>query len=517
MAQSDLSDPPGVSGSPSDSSAPGEAQAQADAQADAQAAVKTEGQAADPKPADAEPPADAKADADADADADAEELPAVDPSDEKPMLRPLDAYPLGNPSNPSSMLLALADPSGIAPGVVTLPPLGAAVIDLCDGHHNRKEICAEFLARYKRPLAPETLEALLKKLDDALMLDSTNFRLHCAKIFAEFSQLETRPAFCAGTRYPADAAELRALLESSFSPPNGPRLPRPGDPRKADAKTPRALLVPTVEFTSGGPAYAWAYKALLDAPQLPSLIVLLGCDHSAPDPYLTLTRKHLSTPLGTLKTDQALVDAIVADATEVAADLGELLVRDEFHHRGEHSLEYQAVWLQFVLAQRRLLGLDEGAPEPTILPILVGSLHDLAASAPGREQGPGTRVFDEILPIVQRHAGQRAAAGGAVLWLAAADLAHVGTRFGDPEGLSDDDRDSLERRDRDTLKPVLSGDAPSFLAEIRRERDRRRVLGLGPIYAFLRAACPSHGQLRCYAQCSVDAGSYISTASIVYF
>lgn len=515
MAQSDLSDPQGVSGSPSDAPAP----------ADAAPAVKTEAAAAAaPQPAEAAPAAapaageEAAASAEAAAaDAEAEELPTVDPSDEKPMLRPLDAYPIGSPSNPSQMLLALADPSGIAPGVVTLPPLGAAVIDLCDGHHNRKEICAEFLARYKRPLAPETLEALLKKLDDALMLDSTNFRLHCAKIFAEFSQLETRPAFCAGTRYPADAAELRALLESSFSPPNGPRLPRPGDPRKPDAKTPRALLVPTVEFTSGGPAYAWAYKALLDAPQLPSLIVLLGCDHSAPDPYLTLTRKHLETPLGTLKTDQALVDAIVADATEVSTELGELLVRDEFHHRGEHSLEYQAVWLQFVLAQRRLLGLDAGAPEPTVLPILVGSLHDLAASAPGREQGPGTRVFDEILPIVQRHAGQHAAAGGAVLWLAAADLAHVGTRFGDPEGLSDDDRDSLERRDRDTLKPVLSGDAPSFLAEIRRERDRRRVLGLGPIYAFLRAACPSGGQLRCYAQCSVDAGSYISTASIAYF
>ena len=103
-----------------------------------------------------------------------------------------------------------------------------------------------------------------------------------------------------------------------------------------------------------------------------------------------------------------------------------------------------------------------------------------------------------------------------MLWIGAADLAHVGPRFGDPEPLSESDRDSLERRDGETLKPVLHGDARSFLGEIRRERDRRRVLALGPLYLLLNAAMPGTGRLRCYAQCSVDAGSYISTASLIY-
>ena len=98
----------------------------------------------------------------------------------------------------------------------------------------------------------------------------------------------------------------------------------------------------------------------------------------------------------------------------------------------------------------------------------------------------------------------------------AADLAHVGPRFGDPEPLDDEDRDSLERRDRQTLKPVLAGDAPGFLAEIRRERDRRRVIGLGPIYTLLRMSLATGGQLRCYAQSGVDRGSYISTAAVVF-
>ncbi len=43
-----------------------------------------------------------------------------------------------------------------------------AVIELFDGSRTRDEICAEFLARYRRPLPKESLEQLLQKLDDAL-------------------------------------------------------------------------------------------------------------------------------------------------------------------------------------------------------------------------------------------------------------------------------------------------------------------------------------------------------------
>jgi predicted class III extradiol MEMO1 family dioxygenase len=280
------------------------------------------------------------------------------------------------------------------------------------------------------------------------------------------------------------------------------------------------LVVPTVDFTRAGPAYAWAYRALLDAPQLPSLIVLVGADHSAHDPLLTLTRKHFATPLGTLETDVELVETLIADATARSEALGELLTRDEAHHRSEHSLEFQAVWLSYVLDWRRQRGLDANSPPPKILPILCGSLHELAQSPPSRddklEPQQTTRVLDELAIVIQQRIGERQAAGHKTLWIGAADLAHVGPRFGDPEPLSESDRDSLERRDRETLKPVQSGDAQSFLGELRRERDRRRVVGLGPLYFLLSAACPSAGRIRCYAQCAVDSGSYISTASLQF-
>ena len=232
----------------------------------------------------------------------ADEEEAVEPSEERPMLRPLEAFPVDGPGG--QKLLALYDPSGMAPAPVTLPPLGAAVIELCDGTRTRAEIVAEFTARYRRALTADALESLLKKLDDALLLDSTNFRLHCAKVFADFAKNPERAPRGAGIHYPLSVEELSQSLHTAFSPPNGPGLTE----AKSEARTPRAILLPSVELKSGGPAYAWALKPLLEATEFPTLIVLFGCDHSAADPTLTFTKKHYQTPLGGLQTDEALVD-----------------------------------------------------------------------------------------------------------------------------------------------------------------------------------------------------------------
>lgn len=436
-------------------------------------------------------------------------------------------------------LLALADPSGIAPAVVTLPPFGAAVIELCDGTRTCDEIAAEFAVRYRRPLPKEALEALLKKLDDALLLDSSNFRMHCARLFAEFAGQDTRPPLFAGRRYPSEPEAIYQLLLRSFTPPNGPGLPvaaaGQGSKEPDAAPLPFAIVTPTLDLDRGGAAYAWAYRPLLEVPRLPSLIVLVGCDSSAYDPLVTLTRKHFATPIGTLHTDVELVDALCADAAGMGANsssgsaepLADLLTRDEAHHRGEHSLELAVVWLRFILEWRKRSGRVDEAP-PRILPILCGSLRELAQNPKSAddklEPHQTTRLFDEFASLLRRRIDERKERGESVLWIGAANLAHVGPRFGDPQPLSEDDRDSLERRDSETLLPVLAGDAGGFLTEIRRERDRRRVEGLGALFFLLTAARPGKGRLRCYAQCAVDpsgepgleSGSYISTASLIY-
>ncbi|HEX4460216.1 MAG TPA: MEMO1 family protein, partial [Polyangia bacterium] len=109
-------------------------------------------------------------------------------------------------------------------------------------------------------------------------------------------------------------------------------------------------------------------------------------------------------------------------------------------------------------------------------------------------------------------------AGKRVLWIAGADLAHVGPRFGDKEPLDADDRTSLERRDQETLAACTRGDAAAWFEELHKERDRRRVCGLPPIFALLECAQPGTGELAVYAQCPADeaGGSLVSIASLVY-
>lgn len=391
-------------------------------------------------------------------------------------------------------LLALRDPSGLSEAVATLPPTAVAVIQLCDGEHTREEICREFERRYRQQLPRTALDGLLAQLDDALLLDTERFRQHAAVIFAEFARSPVRPAALAGRAYSTNPTELSALLDAYFTPPQGPGRPEPS----SEARRPRALIAPHVDFHRGGPAYAWAYQPLaLTADRPPELVVVLGTDHNGLDQPFTLTKKHYETPLGRIATDGELVDRL---AREAASNSGDTLFRDEHHHRGEHSIEFQMVWLRHVYGER--------ADAIRALPILCGSFGAFVSG--GIEPASDPRVGGFLRAL------SSAVADRDVLWIAAADLAHVGPRYGDAEPLDDEDKASLERRDQTTLAHVTRGDAAGWFAEIRKERDRRRVCGLSPIYALLEAARPGSGRLAVYAQCPAEQGSIVSIASVVY-
>jgi hypothetical protein len=414
---------------------------------------------------------------------------------ERPRLRPLEAFPI---AKNGQKLLGLRDPSRLTDAVATLPPVAVAIIQLFDGDTTREEICVEFQRRYGTPLQRDALDRLIDQLDQAFLLDSDRFRQHSATIFGAFAQSPTRKAHLAGESYPADAAALSAQLDGYFDPPRGP-----GRPSGNGGVLPRAIVAPHIDFARGGAAYAWAYKPLAEAARLPELVVLFGTDHMGAEQPFTLTRKHYETPLGPMHTDVALVDAL---AGKVGERLGEpraqALFKDEYHHRGEHSLEFQMVWLRHVWKER--------ADAIQVLPILCGSLHDFVESGQGPRSDP--RV-DVVLSSLGELIGARP-----TLWIAGADLAHVGPRFGDDESLDASDRGSLERRDQETLAHASRGDAAAWFDEIKKERDRRRVCGLPPIFAMLESARPGSGRIAAYAQCPADedGGSIVSIASLVY-
>ncbi len=403
----------------------------------------------------------------------------------RPRLRALEAFPT---VVEGETVVCLRDPSGLTDHVALLPRAIAGIVALFDGTRTTGEIAGE-IAALAGTRIPETAVAnLVDQLDQGLFLDSPRFHAHRVALLDEFRAAPHRAPAHAGASYADDhevlAEELSHWLAAAAAAPRT----RTGD-------APVGLIAPHIDFTRGGPVYGQGYRALAAAGR-PDLVIVFGTDHNGADHPFTLTRKSYATPLGLVETDTDLVDAVARASSGAGLDL----FADEFHHRHEHSIEFQAVWLRHVFGERT----------PPILPILCGSLHRWMDGEATPSDDPTLRDFLAAL--------RRLTAGRRLLVVAGADLAHIGPRFGDaPVGPSE--RAHCEESDRAALAHCAAGDADGFFRHISAEEDRRRVCGLAPIWATLAfldgRAAP--GELSGYEQCPADdrGHSLVSIASML--
>jgi AmmeMemoRadiSam system protein B len=169
----------------------------------------------------------------------------------------------------------------------------------------------------------------------------------------------------------------------------------------------------------------------------------------------------------------------------LAARAGQDCFGCELAHRGEHSIEFQAVFLRYLYATRR---------DFTIVPILASFAHEALARGRGPEDDPRVPRFLDALGETMAASGRRAVV------IAGADLAHMGPRFGDPAPIAPAELARIEREDREMLGAVQGGDAGAFFDAVARDGDRRRICGYSPIYATLRVLGRPRGDLHRYAQ-----------------
>ena len=267
--------------------------------------------------------------------------------------------------------------------------------------------------------------------------------------------LAPRPPSCAGSVYPAEPAALRRALDGwlEIHHDGGTLAPHSRSSRPADGTT-RLLVAPHVDYPRGARAWAAAYRALRTSADL---FVVLGTAHAAPSRLYALSRRDHDTPLGLVPTDRAAVDSI-------AAALGqEQVLADEAAFDEEHSVELQLVALRHVLDRPF-----------TVLPVLCSAISRLADPAPFT-----TRFLGALA---------RAVAGREVCFVASADLAHVGPAYGDPRPPTAAEAARLEARDRATLAFLATGDAAGFHRDAVRDDATRRLCGIAPIYAGIRAS-----------------------------
>jgi AmmeMemoRadiSam system protein B len=240
-------------------------------------------------------------------------------------------------------------------------------------------------------------------------------------------------------------------------------------------------LSPHIDFQRGGPVYTWSYRELVEQSHA-NTFVILGVAHQYCRRRFVLTCKDFETPLGVVATDRSYVDRIASLA-------GRDLFDDELSHRTEHSIEFQVVFLQHVLGGRRNF---------TIVPILVGSFHDLMERGIDPIEDPEVRRFIEALRASE------VASGKSVAYIGGIDLCHVGPEFGDPAPVDASLQEQVRQFDGAMLDRAAAGDPQGWFRTAGAVGNRWRVCGLAATYTLLHAIGPARGRLLRYNQALDD-------------
>lgn len=402
-----------------------------------------------------------------------------------PKLRSIEAFPVDVDARP---LVCLRDPLHYGATPLLVPYPAYFVLTLLDGRRSSADVRGAFERQYGTRLDDVDLDGFLSTLDEHCFLDSARFDARRAEIDAAFHASDARPPAHAGTSYPAEPAALRAHLDGFFAD-----LPTTTHPRRL-----AGLVAPHIDLRIGGRAYGHAYAAAAAAPA--GRYVVLGTSHAPGTTRFAATRKHFTTPLGTVPTDRAFLDRL---ALRLADDpRADGLYRDEILHRTEHAVEFQAVMLQHAIAGRGTFA---------IVPILVTSFHDLIVRGTTPMADPRIAAFVDALRATL------AADGVPTVLVAGVDLAHVGAKFGDRDGLTDALRAATATRDRELLAALEAGDPDAFLAALAADGDRTRICGAAPLLVLLEILRGVPGRVLCYDESRDDGTrSAVTYASVAF-
>ncbi len=398
------------------------------------------------------------------------------------------------------MQFALRDPEGFA-GSIVIPYAAASLVALMDGDRTLAEIQQEFERRFGQSVEIDDLEGLVRQLDERLFLENERFRLRWKQEVERYSCNPVRPAAHAGGAYAGEPEALLKQLDALFLPPAGPGFP--GEPgAKVNGSPLTGVLSPHIDLHRGGTAFAWAYKRVVEESDA-DLFVIFGTAHSWTRHLFSISRKHFDTPLGTVETDRLFIQRLAArlKATPGVGDLD--LFASELAHRQEHSIEFQVLFLQYLLGGKRPL---------KVVPILTGSFHEFVAAGRQPSDSPEVRAFVAALrATTAEHPGR-------VCYISGGDLAHIGQRFGDRELLDQRRLKVQAESDLRLLDAACRADAADFFQHVAGVKDQNRICGLSPTYTMLEVMRPERGELLKYGQAvEPDGTSCVSFGSLAFY
>lgn len=359
------------------------------------------------------------------------ERPALPDHLAKPHLR--NFQPLGVERD-GQQFAGLRDPSLISQQMLVVPPQALAVVARFDGRNSLAQI-SEGMG-IPMPL----LTDLVRKLDEIGMLWGPTYEEIERRLREKFHAQGAIPAPQSGL-WGQTAEQCRERLQSLLAAAEDPEL----------EGSIAGAVVPHLDPERMAELYAVSYHAAAKRPA-PDRVLVLGTNHFGAGDGVVMSRLGFSTPMGTVRPDSAVVEALVGE-------LGERLLKDELDHLGEHSVQLQLPWIQHLFGD---------------VPVVAALVPDPNAPMIADD---GARVsVAEFIPALQRALG---AARGETFVVASCDLSHVGPQFGDPRPVDEARQDEVERHDREMLALYLDREGGRFVSAFRDHGNPTRWCSVG--------------------------------------
>ncbi|MBI5178445.1 MAG: AmmeMemoRadiSam system protein B [Nitrospinae bacterium] len=395
-------------------------------------------------------------------------------------LRPLARYVEPIPFEHDGMrFVQLHDPLRYSDGALSVSLPAFILMTMMDGQTTLETIRAEFNANYNAGITIAEIASLVKDLDKQFLLSNGNFEAQKKKLADEFAAQKVRPSSLAGKSYPADPAELSALLNGFLKEDGGP--------------APFAIVAPHIDLHAGGAVFGAAYARLKHSTA--ETFVILAIGHALDGDFFACIDKDFQTPLGASPVDRAFLSGL-------EAGFGEPLFANAYAHKNEHSAEFQVLLLQKLFA---------GQPARKVVPILFSfpeTIEDLDHPAYNKQR------VDRFIRALRTEIKRRP---GKICLIAGVDLSHIGRRFNQEEGAAEQRLQETETDDRNLLRLVAEGNKPEFVRFMKETNPRNNVCGFPALYVLLDLLDGRKGELLDYRQnVEPDTDSMVSFAAMSF-
>ncbi len=377
----------------------------------------------------------------------------------------------------------IRDPYRYSDSVLVIPPGLTQCLSCFDGSQTELDLRAELVRITGGFDVQDILRTFVDTLSGAGFLEDEQFENMRESRRQDFAEQAVREPSHAGAAYPADPEELRTTLDSYMN----------AEPAADSARDGLfALAAPHVSPEGGWRSYASAYSVLRPEHKDRTFVILATSHYGRPETF-GLTRKPFRTPLGTARTDAALVDWLAEHG-------GPAAIMEDYCHSFEHTVELQVIFLQHALG-----------PGVRILPVLCGPFAKSVLEGGKPEDDDGVSQFIRALgELRQREPG--------LFWILGVDMAHMGARYGDSFAATAGEGRMLDASEGDwaRIERITAGDPTGFWELVRENRDSLKWCGSSAFYAFLKCAPEARGQLLRYEQWNIDEQSVVSFAGLAF-